>query len=258
MRAVSRAIAILRAFTSDLPYRSLAEIAESADLDPATTRRILVTLRDNGLVRQDERSGRYCLTIGVMRLASGVPDGSSLRDLTESELVTLASDTGTTSFLSIERDDFAICLARYHSQTAVQVRWWSVGGALPLNCGAAPKVLFAHLPEERREAILRSPFEQLTPKSMVDPEALRAELEVIRKRGWALAQDDVAEGLAALAAPLRDSSGKVIAAISVGGLTPHVLGNGESRLLPRLLKCAEGLSDRLLDLWPETKVHFNQ
>ena len=245
VRAVSRAIAILRAFTPEAPYLPLAGVAARAGLDAGTTRRILVTLRDDGLVRQDERSGHYCLTLGVLQLAGAVPQADSLKDLTENVLIALADETRATVFLSAAIDEEAICLARYHGESAIQVRWWAVGGSLPLNCGAAPKILFAYMPEEMRERLLDQEMTQLTPHSVADPKALRGELDTIRERGWALAQDDVAEGLSALAAPVRNDAGEVIAAVSIGGLTPQILGGSEPKLLPRLLACADDLSGRL-------------
>ncbi len=238
----------MRTFTPEQPYLSLTGVASRAGLDAGTTRRILVTLRDEGLVRQDERSGHYCLTLGVLQLVGAVPEANTLKDLSESQLIALAEDTDATVFLSSAIEGQAVCLARYHGGSAVQVRWWTVGGALPLNCGAAPKVLFAFMPEEAREAILQGEFTPLTPRSVLDPRALRAELDTIRSRGWALAQDDVAEGLSALAAPVHNGAGDVIAAVSVGGLTPHILGGGEPRLLPHLLACAKDLSARMRHL----------
>lgn len=245
VRAVSRAIAILRAFSPETPYLALAGVAARAGLDAGTTRRILVTLRDDGLVRQDERSGHYCLTLGVLQLAGAVPQADSLKDLTESVLTALADETHATVFLSAAIDEEAICLARYHGESAIQVRWWAVGGSLPLNCGAAPKTLFAHTSEQTRERLLKQKLTQLTPHSVTDPNVLRAELDTIRTRGWALAQDDVADGLSALAAPVRNDAGEVIAAVSIGGLTPQIVGDGEPRILPRLLACAEDISGRL-------------
>ena len=126
VRSVSRAISILRAFSSDRRHLPLADIARAAHLDSGTARRILVTLKDEGLVRQDEGAGTYCLSLEMLQFAGAVPEGNSLRELTASRLIRLARDVQATVFLSIRQGDAAVCLARYHSESAVQVRWWSV------------------------------------------------------------------------------------------------------------------------------------
>lgn len=249
VRAVSRAIAILRSFSPEAPMLPLGEIAASTGLDAGTTRRILVTLRDEGIVTQDPRSGRYGLTMQVMRLARAVPEGRTLRDMAEDLLNALAYRVGLTVFLSIERDDEALCLARFHGEAPVQVRWWSVGGSLPLNCGAAPRLLLAYMNPARRARILERPLPKLTPQSVTDAVALETEGAVIRARGWSLARDDVAVGLSALAAPVHDADGRVAAAVSMGGLTPAMTDpSGKApaaEALSALVACCAALSDRL-------------
>ncbi|MEM8811342.1 MAG: IclR family transcriptional regulator [Pseudomonadota bacterium] len=246
VRSVARAVSILRAFTPERRRLTLAEIVRTCGLDAGTTRRILVTLRDEGLVRQDPGDGTYCLSLDVLELASAVPEGNSLREVTESRLVRLARDTGATVFLSIVRSGEALCLARYHGEAAVQVRWWSVGGKLPLNCGAGPKVLLAHLPEFQRQAFLSGPLDGLTPASVTASRSLKREIDRIRRVGWAVSRDDVAVGLSAVAVPLQNSDEATLAAISVGGLTAQVLGPHPSATKPppclaALNRCREDL-----------------
>lgn len=242
VRSISRAIHIMRAFTPERRHLTLAEIVRATGLDAGTTRRILVTLRDESIVRQDENTGTYCLALDVLQIAGAVPEGNSLRELTQSRLMRLARDTGATVFLSILRNDSAICLARYHGESAVQVRWWSVGGKLPLNCGAGPKVLLAHMPDDERDSFLESNLTQLTAKSVIDAAHLKQELDEIRETGWAITHDDVAVGLSALAIPLTNAAGDVLAAVSVGGLTAQIAGEGSPRCLDDLLRCGRDLA----------------
>lgn len=250
VRAVSRAIAIMRAFTASQPFLSLSEVAAIAELDAGTTRRILVTLRDEGIITQNPQTGRYNLTMQAMRFASAVPDGQSLRDMAEDQMNQLAHQIGATVLLSVLRGNEAVCLARFHGDAPVQVRWWSVGGGLPLNCGAAPRLLLAHMPLDACEDYLgRGPLPALTARSMTDPDMIRAEVDRIREQGWSYATDDVAEGLSALAGPVRDDTGTVVGAISIGGLTPTIgdpnAMEGPPASLKALLACCERVSTRL-------------
>lgn len=231
VRAVSRAIAILRAFTADQPLLGLGEIAEITGLDAGTIRRILITLRDEGLIQQDASSGRYSLSLGILELSAGVSDTASLSTVLETSLISLAGETGKTVYLSVLSDDKALCLARYHGKYGVEVRWWSVGETMPLNCGAGPRILLAYLGAEKQESILSGDLTALTENSNVDRDKLKKELSLIRKRGWAVTQDDVALGLSALAMPIRNHSGELVAAVSLGGLTPQIVGKQQKELL---------------------------
>lgn len=249
VRAVSRAIAILRVFTPEQPFLPLGEIAGRAGLDAGTARRLLVTLRDEGLITQDAHTGRYALTMEMLRLARAVPEGRSLRDLAADLLHGLADGLGLTVFLSVVRGNEALCLARHHGAAPVQVRWWAEGGTLPLNCGAAPRLLLAFLEPDRQAGFLAAPLPALTGQSLTAPEALRADMAAIAARGWSLARDDVAEGLSALAAPVRNAEGRVVAAISIAGLSPMIGQSGShaprAEALATLLACCDELGSRL-------------
>lgn len=247
VRSVSRAVAILRCFSSVRTHLSLGEIAGSAQLDAGTTRRFLVTLRDEGLVGQDP-DGRYHLTLQVLRLAAAVPEARSLRDLARDDLRALAETTGLTVLLSVLRDGDAVCIAREHGDSPVQVRWWPVGEAMPLNCGAAPRLLLTHMPEPDQDAVLAGPLPALTRHSVTNPMALRDMLTAVRRQGWSLSIDDVVEGLAALAGPVRNTSGHVVGAVSVGGLIATIAdadGQPRPEILAAVTDICARISDRL-------------
>lgn len=245
VRSIVRAVALLRAFTAERPHLPLGELAQRTQLDKATARRILLTLAGLGLVVQDAASGLYALGPGIVELGAAVPALGDLREAAAPVLARLAQATATTAFLSVLRDDQAVCVERFHGNQPVQVSWWQVGGALPINCGAAPRVLLAFLPERESEALLARPLPSLTPASKTDPDALRAILKRIRRRGFELAADDVALGLAALGVPVRDRGGAVVAALSLGGLTPHIAPHGKPRFLAETLDAAAEIAARL-------------
>ncbi len=247
VRAVSRAIAVLRAFTAEQPMLALSEVARIAGLDAGTTRRILVTLADEGLVRQPSGTSHYQLTQAVAELAASVSVGQSLREIVHDDLIRLARSTQTTAFLSVLQNDQAVCVARHHGTAAIEVKWWSVGGNMPLHCGAAPRVLLAHMPEHKLAKILGDELVALTPKGITDPQVLRRELARVRKQGWAMAVDDVAEGLSAVAAPICNRSGEVIAAVSMAGLSPHIGSRAKPRQLSALMTCVDLIAEKLID-----------
>lgn len=232
VRSVTRAVAVLRAFEHGSRLE-LREIAHAAGLDRGTTRRLLMTLMADGLVIQYAPTGQYSLGPELRRLAGYVVD-VDLRQVFGPQLEALAAELGMTAFLSAWRNHAAVCLERHHDLHGLQVRWWDVGGAMPANCGAAPKLLLAYQSEAEIERVLAGELVPLTRRSIVSRPALRRRLALIRKRGWELAIDDVATGLTALAVPALDESGAIIAAVSITGLTSQMVRAGKPLHLDRL------------------------
>jgi len=241
IRAVHRAFAILRAFRAQEQGLSLGEIAQRARLDKATARRLLRTLMAERLIEQAAAGGVYSLGVGVLELAAGVAPAGDLRQRAEPVLAALAEATGGTAFLGVVHEGAAVCVARADGRSAIQVRSWSVGGRLPLHCGAGPRVLLAYLPASEQRRILSRRLEALTPATPVDARRLAALLPRIRERGWEIAVDDVVEGLASVAVPVRDAAGRVIATISVTGLHAQMLQDGSPRHLPAAQEAARRL-----------------
>lgn len=249
VRAVSRAVAVLRAFSPRQPTLALSELARLAGLDAGTARRILVTLADEGLVRQDPGTSRYQLTHEMVELAASVAvsTGQSLREIVHDDLVHLARSTETTAFLSVLQNDQAVCVARHHGIAAIEVKWWSVGGNMPLHCGAGPRVLLANMSSAKQAQVLDRELVPLTPRGITSRAALMRELVKVRRQGWALAVDDVAEGLAAAAAPIKGRHEEIIAAVSVAGLSPHITTKSKPRHLDELMACVEVITGKLVD-----------
>ena len=230
VRSVSRAVAILRAFSVKQPFLTLGEIAKLTGLDAGTTRRILITLRDEGLVWQKYQKGLYSLSYRVLELTNSIPGRITLQELIGAHLQQLAKDSGMTVYLSIAGRTEAICLARFLSEQAIDVRWWSEGGGMPMHCGAGPKILLAHLSTKRRQQLFAGELKALTPKSICAPQLLEREIIKIIKQGYALSMDDVALGLAALGMPLYNEQGELLAAVSIAGLTPYFEGEKQAEL----------------------------
>lgn len=241
VRAVSRAIAILRAFTPSQPHLPLGDIVKLTGLDAGTTRRLLVTLRDEGLVRQDPATGLYSASIGLLELSRAVPASLSLTGLVEDRIKQLAEETQTTVYLSTISGDMAMCTARHNGGLAIEVRWWAVGELRPFNRGTAPRVLLAFQTPERQAQILSEVL------ALEEGEAafLRTELEEIRTQGSIVKHDEIASGLSAMAVPLLDPNGKLLAAISTGGLTPRYIGAERARMLQMMVKAADEMRENL-------------
>ena len=236
VRAVSRALAVLRAFRQDQPSLALAEGAQAAQLDRATARRMLLTLMEEGLVRQDPVSQRYALTLRVLELAAAVPTGG-LREEARPVMQRLARETGAPVCLSVAGTRGALCLERVDGHDPVQVKWWAVGSHMPWNCGAGPRLLLAYMPAAEMNAALRHAA-TLTPQSETNLPALLAHMAEVRARGYEATVDDVTIGLSAVAVGVGARKSPV-AALSIGGLTDRLL---DAAGAPRHLEALQNAS----------------
>lgn len=244
VRAVQRAAAILKSFDGK-HLQTLSEITRATGLDKGTTRRLLFTLKKEGFIAQDPRTERYGLGRMIRTLATGIEMEFDLRAIAVPVLSELAAELQITAFLSVYQDHQAVCLERVHDMKGMEVRWWSVGGTLPLNCGGAPKVLLAHQSADEIARALKQPLSRLTPVSPVNARTLRTHLSRVLDRGWDLAIDDVVVGLTALAVPVFDREHRLVCAISIAGLTPQMVHNGKPVHLARLQAAAERIAARL-------------
>lgn len=238
IRAVTRALSVLTSF-SGARQQTLTDVANATGLDKGTVRRLLLTLMEGGFVAQDSITHKYRLGHMVRNLSSNACGFSlDLRTIAGPHLMQIASDLSITTFLSVFRDGAAICLDRFHDVSGVEVHWWQVGGSLPLNVGAAPKLLLAYQPPDVTAERLEATMRRMSEASITDIAALTDHLALIRSRGWESAVDDVVVGLTALAVPILNDKGVPVCAVSLAGLTPQMIADGKPVHLDRLLDVA--------------------
>lgn len=247
IQVLDRAATLLRILGDARRPLRLGAIAEQARLSPSTTRRILSSLCANGLCAQSD-DGSYRLGLLLFELGSRVEAGFDLRERAYPALVRLSELTHLTAFLCVRHDQRAIAIERIDGRYAFSLAL-TVGGTLPLHSGGAPRVFLAYESEAevRRYLAEANPLERFTPNTLVDLDDLLKDLRQVRERGYVISNEDVTPGVAALAAPVFGhlDSATPVAAISVAGLVPHVLGEQQDSLLSLLLETAELISREL-------------
>jgi DNA-binding IclR family transcriptional regulator len=249
VRAVARAVAIPKAFASDRPKLTLTELAQIAELDKGTTRRLLHTLSVSGLVQFDETTQHYMLDASVFEMASAVQVGRDLRETASPILAEVTSHTSTAAFLWVPHEGAALCLDRVRApMLQIDATWFAVGALAPLNCGAGPRIVLAFVSDEERERGLSGELPRRTPFSETSAAKLRKAAGAIRQRGWELAEDDFFVGLAAMGVPVFDREGSFVAALSITSLTPDIVRDGKPRHLEVLKRAADRIGAGLRTL----------
>ncbi|GAB2849545.1 IclR family transcriptional regulator C-terminal domain-containing protein [Streptomyces deserti] len=231
---LERGLAVIRAFDADHPALTLSEVARSCELTRAAARRFLLTLADLGYVHTDGRLFR--LTPRVLELGYSYLAGCTLPEIAEPHLEHLVGQVGESSSLCVLDGDDIVYVARVPTRRIMTVSI-TVGTRFPAYVTSVGRVVLAHLPDEEVEARLaRTELRPLTPHTIVSARALRAELDRVRRQGYALVDQELEEGLRSVAAPVRDRDGEVVAGVNIAVHAGRTCVESVRRdLLPHLL-----------------------
>jgi IclR family transcriptional regulator, pca regulon regulatory protein len=234
VQSLERGLAVIRAFGANSPELTLSDVARATGLTRAAARRFLLTLVDLGYVRTDGRL--FSLTPRVLELGYSYLASMSLPEVAEPHLERLVAEVHESSSVSVLDGDDVVYVARIPTSRIMAVSI-NVGTRFPAYATSMGRVLLAGLPEAELDAYLeRTTFRRLTPKTVTSAKALRAELARVRAQGWALVDQELEEGLRAVAAPIRDKTGRVVAAANASAHASRTSVETMRRtLLPPLL-----------------------
>ncbi len=249
VQSIEKAFAILEAFTAQRPSLTATEAGRAVGLNKATSRRLLLTLRDIGYVDLLD-TGKFRLNPKVLQLSRHYLDGLNIPDLAHPVLEELTRMTGEASNIAVADGKDAVYVARVAVPHRILSTTLDVGSRLPLHATSLGKVLlFGMTPQERQRRLGPAPWQQFTRRTRTDFDMLEADLRQIARLGVSIADRELDEGLCSMAAPIRDHSGHVVAAIN---LSAHRLTMPAQKLLSThqsaLLEAAKTISQSLG--WP--------
>lgn len=244
VRSVDRAASLLLALGESPGAAGVTELARRLGLHKSTASRLLATLERRGLVEQDDETGKYRLGLVVIRLAERAERTLDLRGIATPELERLARLTHETTSLGILDGDQLLCVAQADGPNLVAVGDWT-GRATPLHCVASGKVVMAALAEREVVRIVKRGLPRYTERTIVELEPLLEELARIRRRGYATAIGEFELGLNAVAAPVHDARGQVIAAVDIWGPTFRLTPRRVPELAAHVREAAAAISVRL-------------
>jgi DNA-binding IclR family transcriptional regulator len=243
VQSVDRAVSVLEILARH-GEAGVTEIADELDVHKSTAFRLLGVLENRGLVAQEKERGKYYLGAGVLRLAGAAAVRLDISQEGVPVCRELADELGETANIAVLDDDAAVNIMQARGTASVTAQNW-LGRRTPLHATASGKVLLAHLPPTLREGLLARPLHRFTERTVTGAAALRGELETVAQQGYAITQEELEIGLAAVAAPVRSHEGKVIAAISVSGPVDRLSPDRLPELAKRALAAGDELSRRM-------------
>ena len=244
VQAVLRAVDLLDIISRE-QLIGISELARKSSLKKTTVARLLGTLKQAGMVEQDSESQRFQLTIRVFEMGSRVLENLDIRRRAQPVIEDFVRRQGRSALLGVLNHTEVVYIGKFEAAELFRIIT-SVGSRTPAYCSASGKAVLAFIDQDRRRQILReTAFKAYTTSTITDPDALEADVAATRQRGYSLDWGEHFPDLCSVAAPIFDSKGEAVAAISVPRMVATV-SEAELAVLGReLVQLADTISRKI-------------
>lgn len=244
MRSVRTALRVLEAVSTRQPV-GLTDLTRHLGLPKTTVHRGLTSLAEAGWVENDPADGtRWIVGTKAFIVGSTVGNRGGLRARALPSMGALASDVGETIHLMIRDGRHVVLIERIDSPHPVRA-FAALGARAPLHASSNGKAILAYLTEEEARAYAQLDLKALTPRTIVEPAKLFDELALIRKRGYAVADEELQEGVVSVAAPIFDAAAHPVAALSISAPKSRLPKAARSEHGRRVRKAADEIAGAL-------------
>ena len=243
--SLARGLAVIRSFDKDAPSMTLAEVAERTSLSRPTARRFLLTLESLGYVLSDGK--RFWLAPRTLDLGYAYLSSLRIWDVAQPSMRAVVDELNESCSMGVLDGAEILYIARVPPKHLMGLQV-NPGTRLPAHCTSIGRVLLAELDEPALAAFMRGGKRRAyTSRTVTAEKDLRRLLRGVKEAGYALIDQEVEEGLRAIAVPVRGPGARAIAALSVGAHTGRLTKTEMARrVLPPLRRCAREIEDILL------------
>lgn len=244
MGGLAKGLEVLRTFSRAKPHMTLSEIAARAGLPAATARRCLNTFEELGYVTRNGR--QFLLRPKVLEIGAVYLDSMDIETLTRTHLEEMARETGDSAAMAVLSGTEIVYVARASVRTLVRMEA-HVGSHFPAHATSMGRVLLAGLsPEKLADYFAKSKLEKLTEKTVTDRAELEKAIAAVRRDGYAVVEEELALGVVALAVPVHDANGRVVAALNSSSHSRHTSSAAMvAQRLPTLQRISKAISGEL-------------
>lgn len=248
MQLVERVFALLRTVAADGEGVGVTQLAQQTGLAKSTVSRICATLERLEVLERLPENNRFKIGRGLVALVAHLPQSESLLAIARPFLQSLHEEIGETTALTLPEGDSAYVAYQITSDHAIQVRDWT-GMRIPMYVQSTGRVFLAERSSDSLDRYFATPRPPYTAKTVCDPIQLRTLLVQIKEQGFAWVIEEFEEGLSAVAAPIRDGTGVVVAAVNVFGPSFRFPGEGQQEAVTeRVVAAARRISAHLQEM----------
>lgn len=245
MQSVDRIVTILTQLSSSQKGLGITDLYGVCDLPKSTLHRTLNSLSEFGFVVQDAQTKKYRLGSALLRLGTRFLAQNDLRVVARPFIEDLGAELNETVYITILQEDTAICLDTFGASRNLNY-FVRVGREMPINTTAAAKVILAYQPAEVIKRVVGGrKLVKLTERSITEPDMLIAHLDLIREQGYGICEEEMEEGVTAIAAPIWDWSGQVAGSLAIIGPCIRLSGENRTRIINRVKQTAQRISAEL-------------
>lgn len=244
LSSVTTAIHLLKTFTDEDQELGISELAKRLSVAKSTVHRLASALLDEGLLQQDEATGRYRLGVGLFALGSLVRSRLDVTAESKHVLNDLRLDTQENVRLAVLEQASVVFLHDFEGPQTLRLRS-ATGQLRPAFCTAEGMCLISGLRREEFEKFLAYPRAGRTAATVTDPEEFTSRIRQVKRRGYAFEDEECDEGTRCVAAPIFNAEGRMVAAVGVAGPRARIRKSQVTKLAPRVVDAANQISQRL-------------
>ena len=246
VQALMRALDILDCFNYQNRVLNLSDVVNRTGLNKTTAKRLISNLTARGYHQQDSQSKSYQLGMRLFELGGIVFSSFSLRQAAAQPMNILQEETGATVLIGVKIEDHLVYVDKREGRGMHRISS-DIGWRRPLHYGMLGMILMAYIePREARRIIKKHPLELHTPLSITDEDAFSLRLGEIREKGCVLEKAEAVEGVLGVAAPVRDHSRQVAAALGIAlPMGKLRIGKDLDRIIGLVKKACEDISSDL-------------
>lgn len=244
-QSVNRVIDIIEAMAKNREPIKLNELAKKLGMAASTVYRFLLTLMESGFVKQEEETSKYYLTMKICELANMVHESINIRDIALPVMKKLTMQCQESSCLVIEEDLMAVYIETVDGNDKMIRGFQRIGRRAPLYCTGVGKLFLTQMDEHSLRLVMEKGLKPYTPNTIISEEVLLEELEKIKNEGYAVDNEECELGARCIAAPIKDYSGKIVAAISISGPSFRMTDASILEKKKHVLTAADNISEIL-------------
>jgi DNA-binding IclR family transcriptional regulator len=216
-QSLAHGLDILLLFDTSSPALTVAEISKRLGFSQSKTYRQVRTLIKYRLLQENPGTAQYSLGLNALRIGLLAQQNLNLPTIARPLMKELSVTTKETVLLTAVNGTKGVVLERVESEEPIRFSVFQAGANLPLHCGASSKILMAYLPEADWERIISKGLRRYTVNTITDSKGLKAHLRKIRREGYAFSDQEVDRDVRAVAAPILNGMGELVAGLSVAG-----------------------------------------
>lgn len=244
LSSVATAVRLLKCFSEGEAEIGVTSLAKRLGVAKSTVHRLATTLVTEGMLEQNRNTDKYRLGIALFGLGALVRQRMNVSTEGRPYIFDLRDATNETVHLAVLDRAEVMYVYDLESNQAIRMRA-NLGERKQALCTAEGRAIIAFLPQKEREALLRQPIYPRTPKTTTDAQSLRAALDEVVARGFAREDEQSEIGMRSIAAPIRDDSGRVIAAVGMAGPAQRLSDEVLANYAPLVIDTANIISRRL-------------